>query len=430
MTSQESHYTEIGSRLSASSGIVELMEDLGRAMSGADQGTMRMLGGGNPAAIPGVQEVFRRRMAEIVANADECDRMLVNYDGPAGSPRFRAIVAEMFASRFGWNITAENVAITAGGQAAFFQLFALFGGHGPRGLQRILLPIVPEYIGYADQGLASNMFAAHCPRIELRGDHEFKYHVDFDHLESSANEPLGAIAASRPTNPSGNVLSDIELTRLREFAAKHRLPLILDNAYGQPFPAAMFTDAHLPHWGDDLVMVFSLSKVGLPGARTAIVVAHPEIIQRVSSMTAVVGLANNNLGQAIVGPMLASGELLQLSREVIHPFYAERSQFAKNTVHREFGNRFPYLIHANEGAFFLWLWLPELPISTRELYQRLKKKNVLVVPGEYFFYGLPPELDWPHRRQCIRITFSQSPQVVSEGLRIMAEELAEINANR
>lgn len=427
MSTPPFNFSDIGRRLSAKCGIVELMEDLGRAMGGSDRGTMRMLGGGNPAAIPDVQQVFRRRVAGIAANADECDRMLLNYDGPAGSPAFREIVAESFRTKFGWHVTAENIAVTAGGQAAFFQLFALFGGCSAGTQRRILLPIVPEYIGYADQGLSPNTFAAHVPRLELRGSHEFKYHVDFDRF--SETRDIGAIAISRPTNPSGNVLSDDELAQLRVVAQKNGVPLIVDNAYGQPFPGAVFTNATLPKWDEDLVLVFSLSKVGLPGVRTAIVVAHPEIAGRISAMTAVIGLANNNIGQAIVGPLLASGEMYQICREVIQPFYARRSAFARNVLREAFGERFPYRTHVSEGAFFLWLWLPELPISTNELYQRLKQRNVLVVPGEYFFYGLPPEFDWPHRRQCIRITFSQSEQTVAEGLRAMADELAQIHAD-
>ena len=75
----------------------------------------------------------------------------------------------------------------------------------------------------------------------------------------------------------------------------------------------------------------------------------------------------------------------------------------------------------------MWLWFPELPITTRELYQRLKQRNVLVVPGEYFFYGLPQNEDWPHSRQCIRVTFSQAEQTVVAGLRVIAEELVALN---
>jgi valine--pyruvate aminotransferase len=428
MSDSKFAYSDVGKRLSGRVGIVELMDDLGEALSGAYRGEMRMLGGGNPAAVPEVQEVWRERLSTILAEADYCDRVLVNYDGPAGSPAFREIVAEAFQREFGWNVTAKNIAITSGGQTAFFQLFNLLGGTAGKSQRKILLPIMPEYIGYSDQGVALEMFAGCQPEIEYRGDHEFKYHVDFARVEEV--DSIGAIALSRPTNPSGNVLTNDEVEKLREVAKKRSVPLLLDNAYGLPFPGAIFTDAELPRWDEDLVLVFSLSKLGLPGTRTAIVVAHEEIADRVAAMTAVIGLANNNIGQAIAGPLLKSGELLRLSREVIKPFYERRAKLALEIVAKEFGEDFPYRVHATEGAFFLWMWFPELPITSRELYERLKRKNMLLVPGEYFFFGLPANLDWPHRHQCVRVTFSQSEATVADGLRIMAKELRQLHATR
>jgi valine--pyruvate aminotransferase len=63
-----------------------------------------------------------------------------------------------------------------------------------------------------------------------------------------------------------------------------------------------------------------------------------------------------------------------------------------------------------------------LNIPTRELYERLKRRQVLVVPGEYFFFGLAD--DWPHRHQCLRINISGAERVLREGLEIIAEEAA------
>jgi len=73
----------------------------------------------------------------------------------------------------------------------------------------------------------------------------------------------------------------------------------------------------------------------------------------------------------------------------------------------------------------LWLWLPDLPISTLELYQRLKERKVLVVPGEYFFPGLEED-DWIHKHQCIRLTYSMQADTVEAGIRIIAEELRNV----
>ena len=57
-----------------------------------------------------------------------------------------------------------------------------------------------------------------------------------------------------------------------------------------------------------------------------------------------------------------------------------------------------------------------------ELYQHLKQRDVLVVPGEYFFYGLREP--WPHEHQCLRLSFAQPSEVVREGIRRIAEEAA------
>ena len=41
---------------------------------------------------------------------------------------------------------------------------------------------------------------------------------------------VGALCVSRPTNPTGNVLTDAELEQLRQLAAEHNVPLLIDGA--------------------------------------------------------------------------------------------------------------------------------------------------------------------------------------------------------
>jgi valine--pyruvate aminotransferase len=419
-------YSTLGEKLTGHSGIVELMDDLGHALADAGDRPMHMMGGGNPAHIPEMQVRWRQRLGEILADETYCDRMLANYDPPAGNTRFRQAVAGCLQREFGWPVTAENIAVTSGGQAAFFYLFNLLAGQRAEGLARILLPLVPEYIGYADQGVAASIFTARRPRIEETGHRQFKYRVDFDALEVGAD--IAAICVTRPTNPSGNVLTDEEIERLRLIARDRQIPLIVDNAYGAPFPGAMFTDIR-PVWDPGMILTFSLSKVGLPGLRTGIVVADEDLVRRIASMTAIIGLANGNVGQAIVRPMLESGELVELSRDVIRPYYEQRSRRAESLLREAFRDDFPFAVHRSEGAFFLWLWFPELPITTRELYERLKARGVLIVPGEYFFYGLDDQAPWPHATQCLRMTFSQSHETIAAGVAIMADELRRAHGN-
>lgn len=47
---------------------------------------------------------------------------------------------------------------------------------------KVLFPLAPEYIGYADAGLEEDLFVSARPNIELLPEGQFKYHVDFEHL--------------------------------------------------------------------------------------------------------------------------------------------------------------------------------------------------------------------------------------------------------
>jgi len=395
------------------------MDDLGHAMAsgGAD---LKMLGGGQPARIPEMTDVWRRRIGELAAEAGGIERAMTLYDPPRGNPRFLAAIATLFRETFGWDLGPENIAITTGGQTAFFLLFNLLAGRMPDGSRRkILLPLVPEYIGYADQGIDGCLFRAIRPLIEKSGPHDFKYRVDFDHLVITPE--IAAICASRPTNPTGNVLTDDEIARLAALAKSHDIPLIIDNAYGAPFPGIIF-EAVMPFWEPHVILTYSLSKIGLPGTRTGIVIGPPEIIRALASMNAIVGLANPSTGQQILLPLVESGEILRLSREVVMPFYQEKCRLARQAAMESFGDGVEWFMHRSEGALFLWLWFPGLPITTHELYQRLKQRGVLVVPGEYFFFG-HDQPDWPHRDECIRVSYAMDETTVRDGLRIIAGEV-------
>ena len=132
--------------------------------------------------------------------------------------------------------------------------------------------------------MEEDLFVSCRPQITLEGDHGFKYHVDFDRLP--LDEGIGAMCVSRPTNPTSNVLTDEEMEHLARLASERGIPLIVDNAYGAPFPGLIYRDAR-PPWGPNTVLVFSLSKFGLPGSRTGIVVADPEVVQALSAVNAI-----------------------------------------------------------------------------------------------------------------------------------------------
>ncbi|MDB0031466.1 valine--pyruvate transaminase [Opitutales bacterium] len=416
-------FSDFGKRFAGEIGIGELMDDLGDALV-SDPAPL-MLGGGNPAHIAGVQALFRSRMKDILSSAGEFERLIGNYDTPQGAKAFVGALADLFRDEFGWSIGPENIALTNGSQNAFFSLFNLFAGKFEGGhSKQILLPLAPEYIGYSEVGLEPNFFQANRPDIELLDDRLFKYRVDFDRLKM--NDSIGAICFSRPTNPTGNVVTDDEVSRLRELANAQGIPLIIDNAYGTPFPNIIYTEAQ-PVWDENIILCLSLSKFGLPSLRTGIVIARKEIIQVISRMTSVFSLAPGSLGPALALDLVKSGEITRVSNEMVKPFYEEKANRAVAQLRREMGEHIPMRIHKPEGALFLWLWFEGLPISSQELYQRLKKKGVLVVSGHYFFPGMEED-NWEHKGECIRVTYAQDEEVVAKGIRLIAEEIIKVFA--
>ena len=421
-------FSRFGQKFTRQSGILQLMDDLGRALS--EGKPVNMLGGGNPAHIPAVQQAFADTLRQI-ADDGAAIESLANYSTPQGDARLIAALAAYFRRQYGWDISEENIALTNGSQNAFFYLFNLFGGKFDAGSDKsILLPFAPEYIGYADAHIDAPRFISVPPQIErtrYQGqDGFFKYRVDFPALENLPelqNGRIGAICCSRPTNPSGNVLTDSEMARLDALARAHHIPLIIDNAYGLPFPDIIHVPARLT-WHDNIILCFSLSKTGLPGVRTGIVVAAPEVIRAISSLNAITNLAPTRFGAAIAAPLIESGKLQQLSADEIQPFYQKQADLAVSILKKHFSGSLKerLLIHQPEGAIFLWLNFPGLPVPAQTLYQRLKARGTLIIPGEPFFIGFDTA-NYPHARECIRISIAQNEATLEQGIAAIADEV-------
>ncbi|MEH6625127.1 MAG: valine--pyruvate transaminase [Motiliproteus sp.] len=408
--------SSFGKKFTSESGILSLMDDLGNALAG-DQ-DMIMMGGGNPGHIPEVDAIFKQRLQRVIDDPKAFRHLIGVYDPPQGEVGFLEDLARLLNKEFGWNISSRNIALSNGSQSGFFMLFNMFAGQFDDGShKKIQLPIVPEYIGYADAGLSRDFFTAGHPQIELLGDHLFKYRVDFKDIQIT--DETGAICVSRPTNPTGNVITDEELNKLDQLAQAHQIPLMIDSAYGTPFPNLIFTEA-TPLWNNNCIVSMSLSKLGLPAVRTGIIIANEEVISALAGINAIINLSTGSFGAVLTQELVKSGDIIKISKEIVKPFYHRKAQQAVSWCQQTMGE-LPYYIHKPEGAMFLWLWFKDMPISSLELYQRLKDRGVLVVSGHYFFPGI--STDWQHQKECIRVTYSQDEDKVKAGIEIIAQEV-------
>jgi len=422
-------FSDFGKKLCGPSGINQLMDDIGKPLP--KNIPVCQMGGGNPARIPEVEAMYRTQMEKILNHGDDFENLIGRYDAPQGRTSFIAYAAGYLSKTFGWNIGPENIAVTNGSQSSFFYLFNMFSGtyteNGGKIKKTVVFPLVPEYVGYADQGIEDGTFIGIPAGFSLYPNHTFKYHIDFDKLELylEDHDNVGALCVTRPTNPTGNVLSDDEVYHLAHLAARYDIPLFMDNAYGLPWPDIIFSDVK-PYWDENVVLSMSLSKIGLPALRTGIVIARKELINAVSRMNAIAALASGGVGQALAGELIGSGVLVETAEKCVRPFYERKSTYMQECIHNYFAGT-EYYVHKSEGSIFLWLLMPDLAVTTKKLYELLKEKGVFVMPGEYFFFGtapdgsLPPVEMHPHFTKCLRLNYARPDSEISRAVHIISE---------
>lgn len=412
----ESTLSAWGEKIAGPSAIVDLMEDLGAALN--NNPDLLFLGGGNPAQIPAVQAMFNHHWQALGEDLAAVNKVCGVYQSPQGDEQLLAQLLSLFKQQ-GLDIAANNLAIISGSQNALFLLFNLLAGQDGSGqLRKILLPMVPEYLGYADQSLAAESFISCLPAVVVTAPHRFSYQLNFAALDKiTAN--LGVLCVSSPTNPSGNVLSLEELLQLNAWAKARQIPLIIDRAYGSPFPALEYAPQPL-FYDDNTIQVWSLSKLGLPGLRTAVVVARPDMIALLVKANTILNLANNNPGPALMERLIRSGDLTTITQNLLPDFYRQQRDTLVHLLDEALAG-LNYFICEPKGAFFIWLWLPDLPISSRELYELLKQQGLLVMAGEGFFFEW--QHTWPHARQCLRLTYCQDKAVLAQAVAILAAQV-------
>ncbi|WP_425529004.1 valine--pyruvate transaminase [Leptospira levettii] len=409
-------YSLWADRLRKNQGIRSLMEDLGQATGDPNE---ILLGGGNPAPIPEAEAIFEETFGKL-AKDPILRSLLGDYQAPIGNDSFRELAAEYLSPLLQSKLKKENIAFFNGSQNAYSFLLNLHSGPMADGsFKKILLPVVPEYIGYADQSIAENVFLAKPPNVVSTGKNRFRYELNQSTFDLTG---VGVLAISRPTNPTGNVLSLEQLEWMEKSTTKHNIPILIDLAYGNPFPSLIGKESPI-QYKEGRTLSLSFSKIGLPGVRFGIVVSDEETINTLSSFAAVSNLAVGNLGVYMMQILFQENVLPKLSENILRPFYEAKAKLALNLFTEAFEKMgVAYEIHDPMGGFFLWIRFPSLSISNHELYHLCKDKRLFIVSGLYFFPGL--NTDFSHTKECIRLTYCRKEEELARGAQILAEIVA------
>jgi len=133
-----------------------------------------------------------------------------------------------------------------------------------------------------------------------RLDENNDYQIDFNSLENYKNVKL--IIVNTPHNPTGSVLNQATLARLKQFVQENDITIISDEAY----EAIIFDEKHISigSWNDmreRTISIFSLSKtLSIPGLRIGYAVAPPEVAEAMSKVVLYTSTCANSLAQRAI----------------------------------------------------------------------------------------------------------------------------------
>ena len=421
-------YSNFGDKFSQDSGINILMQDLDQALNAKNSDDILFLGGGNPATIKPVQEIYYQEMLKLLNNKNQWQSIFGIYDSPQGNENFREIAANYYSKKFSKRITAKNILLTNGSQSSFFVILNfLAGSTSTNKKQKVLIPLVPEYIGYANTVIESGVIQSNLPIInkvsnKAKEINRFRYEINFKAINWS--DDWGLALHSRPTNPTSLMLSPQQFSLLLNKCQQNNIPLLLDQAYGSPIPNLAYANNKLV-FNDNTIISMSFSKAGLPGLRTGIILANEDLIKDLTKSISVMNLATTSLGPELGSVLLQDDLFDKICHNWLKPYYLDRVNKAVQIFNQYFSKLEDVYLHECDGAFFFWLWVDREDFDSEKLYQKLKEKNCFIVPGHYFFYGLSPQQkeNFNHHKQCFRINIAQSDEVLEKAIKLIVKNL-------
>ena len=316
----------------------------------------------------------------------------VFYTPALGLPELRQAIASFYATRYGVELPASRIVVTAGASGAL--LLALACLAEPGGEWLLSDP------GYPCNANFVRSFEGVPVGIPLREAHGFQ--PTLADLEAHWNERTAGALFASPANPTGTLLDDATLAMIADFVRARGGQLIVDEIYhGLTYEGDVSTALQ---FGDDIFIVQSFSKYfNMTGWRLGWLVVPERFARDIEKLAQNLFIAPSTPAQ-----------------------YAALAAFAPETIalleerRREFGRRRDYLVPALEalgfsvrtkpaGAFYVYAECSALTSDSQQFARDLLEvTGVAVTPGLDFGAHAP--------RTHLRFAYTTSEERLREAV--------------
>lgn len=345
----------------------------------------------------GVQPILLGELLDLKPGSrEQLLQVDLNYPHANGRPELRQNIAAMYQGA-----DPENVLVTVGAIEGNYNSIRTLLNAGDEIV--IMLPNYMQIWGIAkNHGLDIKSF-------KLKENEQWA--PDLEELEDVVSKNTKLIAVCNPNNPTGRILTELEMRAIVGIAERSGAWILADEVYSG---VEQFTDQQTPSFYglyDRVLAIGSMSKAyGLPGLRTGWVVCQDKgVVDRIWSRH-----EYNTISAGMLANHLAA---LSLSKGV-RPAILRR---ARSYVRKGFSHMEQWLAEQPikmscvppQAAAIAWIKY-EHEINSTDLAMKLvhADPSVLIVPGDHF--GID---------KYLRISFGLNDDYLSQGLAAISKVL-------
>ena len=322
---------------------------------------------GNPST-PAPREVANtiKHMVEALSTKE-----YNGYTSSAGDMETRVAVAQNLNKRFGTKYSADNIFMTCGAAASLNIIFKAIIA-SPEDEIIVSTPYFPEYKVFVE-GQGAKFILAKCQK---------NLYLDIDELDRLINKNTKAIVINSPNNPSGivypkeNIDELVKLLNKKQDEYAHPIFLVSD----EPYRELVFTAINpefLPKLYDNTLVAYSWSKsLSLPGERIGYILVPDNVYESQNVFAAVTGAAR------VLGYVCAPSMFQKVIKACVD-VKPDIEVYKKNrNILYDALPAMGYTVANPDGAFYMFIQSPNK--NGNDFYERAKKYNMLLVPGEGF----------------------------------------------
>ena len=307
------------------------------------------------------------------------------YTDAAGLPELRARISRWYAQRFGLDIDARRIVITAGASAAL-QLACL--ALVDRG-DEVLMP---------DPSYPCNrhfVAAAEGTAVLMPASAEERFQPTCGAIEQAWGARTRGVLLASPSNPTGTSLEPAEMRRIVEFVRERGGFTIVDEIYLGLSYDPRYGGSALAH-DDDLISINSFSKYfSMTGWRLGWMVVPPALVPQIERLAQNLYICASTLAQRAALACFEPDSIADYERR--RDEFRARRDFVVPAL-RALGLAVPV---TPDGAFYAWADCSAYAGSSWDFaFDMMRRAHVAMTPGRDF---------GPHAAdRFVRLSFASS----------------------